>query len=66
MTKGKPEFAPNRFELVDDPEIIKLEKWLNTLDAWELDDASTDDVLEVLQRSKILVEKPKYSQLSLF
>tara|TARA_B100001964_G_scaffold164830_1_gene180938 strand:- start:866 stop:967 length:102 start_codon:yes stop_codon:yes gene_type:complete len=33
MTKGKPEFDPNRFELVDDPEIIKLEKWLNTLDA---------------------------------
>ena len=66
MTKGKPEFDPNRFELVDDPEIIKLEKWLNTPDAWELDDASTDDVLEVLQRSKILVEKPKYSQLSLF
>ena len=60
MTKGKPEFDPNRLELVDDPEIIKLEKWLNTLDAWELDDASTDDVLEVLQRSKILVEKPKY------
>ena len=59
-----PPFHPGRYQLVDDPEKIKVEKWLDTVPAWELDKAMTDEVLEILQRPKILVERDQYTQLS--
>ena len=62
-----PPFDRNRYELVDDPEKIKLEEYLDTLDENELDEALSDESLvDVLQRPKILVEKPRFTQLSLF
>jgi len=59
-----PPFNQLRYQLIDDPEKVKIEKWLDTIPAWELDGAMTDEVLEILQRPKILVEREKYTQLS--
>ena len=63
MTKGTPEFDPQRYELQEDPRKTRLINWLDSLAACEIPDL-TFEQLYILDLPPVLVEKPKFQQLN--
>ena len=63
MTEGTPDFDLRRYEFAEDPRKIRLENWLNSLEAWELPDLTSEQSY-ILDLPPVLVEKPRYTQLS--
>ena len=67
MTEGTPDFNPQQFEFRDDPRKVTLIEYLDSVDVWDLDDVMENLSQEqryYLELPPILVEKPKYRQLT--
>ena len=67
MTEGTPDFNPQQFELRDDPQKLTLIEYLDSVDVWDLDDVMENLSQEqryYLELPPIMVEKPKYRQLT--
>ena len=55
MTKGTPEFDPQRYELQEDPRKTRLINWLDSLAACEIPDL-TFEQLYILARARSLFQ----------
>ena len=67
MAKGTPDFDPRRYEFREDLRKLSLIKYLDSVDCWDLDEVVENLPLEqryYLELPPILVEKPKYRQLT--
>lgn len=64
MTEGTPNYNPDRYEWREDPRKISLIAKLDQIPCWKLKDLTQEEHY-ILNLPPILVEKDKYTQLSL-